>query len=121
MVLMAPAAIYKDRAKEGCSLGIKFDPNYIPDYITAYHHRIGKMYLETTQELPIYATARKYVGPVYIVQGKSDQEVPYQESQEFASIYSNCQLNLLDNENHFFNNHMDLAVSCVIDFFRKHL
>ena len=118
LVLMAPAAIYKDQAQNGNTLGINFDPGNIPEYITAFNHKIGRDYLKTAQDLPIYDMSEKYTGPVCIIQGKKDENVPFSEAESFCKIYKNCHLHLLDDENHFFKINPDKAINIAVDFLK---
>ena len=119
MVLMAPAAVFKDQAIEGNTLGYRFDPHNIPEYVLAYGRKIGRKYLKTAQELPIYETAAQYQGPVCIIQGKKDDLVPLKYSEKYAKIYKNSELHLLDNEVHLFGYDMDLAVNTAVGFLDK--
>ena len=116
LVLMAPAAVFKDQAIEGSTLGYRFNPNDIPEYVSAYGRKIGKMYLKTAQELPIYETAANYQGDVCIIQGKKDDLVPYTYAERYAEIYKNCELHLLDNEVHLFGYDMDNAINIAVGF-----
>lgn len=119
LVLMAPAAVFKDQAIEGNTLGTKFDPKNIPDFVTAYGRKIGRMYLKTAQVLPIFEIAAHYTGPVCIIQGKKDDLVPYHYSEKYSRIYQNSELHLLDNEVHLFGYDMDLAINIAVGFFDK--
>lgn len=119
LVLFAPAAVFKDQAIEGYTLGSQFDPHNIPEYVTAYGRKIGRMYLETAQRLPLYETAAQYGGPVCIIQGKRDDLVPYAYAEKYCDIYKQCELHLLDNEVHLFGYDMDLAINIAVGFFDK--
>lgn len=121
LILMAPAAVFKDQAIEGNTLGAKFDPDNIPEYVMAYGRKIGHMYLKTAQALPIFETAAKYAGPVCIIQGKKDDLVPYHYSEKFYQIYKHSELHLLDNEVHLFGYDMDLAINIAVGFCDKTL
>ena len=51
LVLMAPAAVLKDDALNGTSLGAKFDPNNIPDSIPIFKGlALGKDYIKSAQQ-----------------------------------------------------------------------
>ena len=119
VVLMAPAAVFKDQALEGNILGVPFDPLNIPEYVTVYGRKIGKMYLKSAQDMSIYKVAAKYSGPVCIIQGKKDDLVPYKYAEKYNEIYKNCELHLLDNEVHLFGYDMDLAINIATGFFDK--
>ncbi len=82
-VLLAAAAVLRDDALRGNTMGAMYDPwNFKGDYIELPHSPeagallLGKNYVETAIRLPIYETAANYDGPALIVQGTHDQVVP---------------------------------------------
>lgn len=121
IALFAPAAVFKDQTIEGFALGVPFNPKDIPEYVVAYGRKLGRMYLKTAQELPIFETAVRYQGEVCIIQGKRDDLVPYHYAEMYSELYKNCELHLLDNEVHLFNFDMDLAINIATGFFNRTL
>ena len=77
VVLMAAVVVFKDQALEGNILGVPFDPPNIPEYVTVYGHKIGKMYLKPAQDMSRYMAAAKFNGRVCFIQGKKEDVVPY--------------------------------------------
>ncbi len=116
LVLMAPAVVLEDQAREGTTLGADFDPDHLPDYITVAGHNFGKEYLSSAQKLDIIPTASTYKGPVCIVHGKNDEVVDYAYSQRMHKEYLESVLCLLENENHSFSKKTDEATRLVVDF-----
>lgn len=119
IVLMAPAAVLADEARNGNTLGVQYDPNNIPEYIEVFNHKIGKAYITSAQKLKIYEKAASYKGPVCIIHGKADQIVPYSYGEKYDEIYNNSTLHLLDGENHMFNQNQRLAVKLAVGFLVK--
>lgn len=116
IVLMAPAAVLEDQAKDGTTLGAGFDPNNIPEYIPIFDRHLGREYLKSAQNLNIYQNAAKYKGRVSIIHGYSDEVVPYSYAEKYNTIYKKSELHLLDNENHSFSYNMNYATDMAVDF-----
>lgn len=122
IALMAPAAVLRDDAIRGDLFGAKFNPYNIPEYVEIYdNYRVGRNYIKTAQNLPIYETAAKYKGPVFIIQGTNDVVVPYNYSLRYQKIYPGSQLELLKGYDHGFNQNKNLATKKVADFFISRL
>ncbi len=119
VVLLAPAAVMEDQVNAGMMMGITFDPENIPEYITVYNHKVGREYLATIQTLNIYERASAYKGPVCIIHGKADQVVPYSYSKKYDEIYNKSALHLMEGETHMFNKNQSVAVSTAVDFLIK--
>ncbi|WP_321347776.1 alpha/beta fold hydrolase [uncultured Draconibacterium sp.] len=116
VVLLAPAAVMEDQVSAGMMMGVTFDPENIPEFITVFNHQVGREYLSTILTLNIYPRAAEYKGPVCIIHGKADQVVPYSYGERYDEIYSNSTLHLLDGENHLFNQNQSLAAKIAVDF-----
>ncbi len=108
-VLLAAAAVLRDDALRGNTMGAHYDPwNFQGDYIELPHSPeagallLGKNYVETAIHLPIYETAANYTGPTLIVQGTHDQVVPYTYAERYAEKIPHSELRLIPDENHTF-------------------
>ncbi len=109
-VLLAAAAVLRDDALRGNTMGAIYDPwNFKGDYIELPHSPeagallLGKNYVETAIRLPIYETAANYDGPALIVQGTHDQIVPYTYAERYNEKIRNSELKLIPDETHVFN------------------
>ena len=108
-VLLAAAAVLRDDALRGNTMGAMYDPwNFKGDYIELPHSPeagallLGKNYIETAIRLPIYETAANYDGPALIVQGTHDQIVPYTYAERYNEKIKGSELRLIPDENHVF-------------------
>ncbi len=108
-VLLAAAAVLRDDALRGNTMGAMYDPwNFKGDYIELPHSPeagallLGKNYVETAIRLPIYETAANYNGPTLIVQGTHDQIVPYTYAERYNEKIKGSELKLIPDENHTF-------------------
>ena len=103
LVLMAPAAVLRDDALRGNTMGAIYDPWNVPEYITMPNGlRLGHDYIVIARELPIYEMASRYTGPTFIIHGKADRIVPYTYGERFKHDMKNATIRLIDGENHGF-------------------
>lgn len=127
-VLLAAAAVLRDDALRGNTMGAIYDPwNFKGEYIELPHSpeagalRLGKNYIETAIRLPIYETAASYSGPTLIVQGTHDQIVPYTYAERYNEKIKNSVLRLIPDENHVFSNTSKETAMLVADWLRQEL
>ena len=84
--------------------------------------RLGREYLLTTQQLDIYGTASAYEGPVRILHGTRDRIVPLWCSEKYEETYGdNCELVLVEGENHTITRRRKEVVDSVVQFFSTQL
>ncbi len=119
IVLFAPAAVLKDELSGGTVLGIPFDTENVPEYIEVFNHKVGRNYILEGRDLMIYERASAYTGPACIIQGVADRVVPYAYAEKYHKIYEGSELNLLEGENHGFENDPDKAVKIAVNFLKK--
>lgn len=125
-VLLAAAAVLRDDALRGNTMGAVYDPwNFKGEYIElprspeAGPLLLGKKYVETALRLPIYETAANYGGPALIVQGTHDQIVPYTYAERYNEIIKGSELRLIPDENHVFSNTSKETSLLVADWLRS--
>lgn len=123
VVLMAPAAVLRDDAIRGNTMGAQYDPwNLQGDYVELPRgERLGRGYIETAVNLPIYETARRYTGPVLVIHGTHDRIVPYTYSQRYEEGYKDCQLILIPDEDHSFSRNTAEAALYATDWLAARL
>ncbi len=105
LVLMAPAAVLRDDALRGNTMGATYDPwNMTQDYVQLPFGglKLGRKYIESAITLPIYETALKYTGPVLVIHGTYDRVVPYTYGERFHEGYRHSTLRLIPGEDHSF-------------------
>ena len=119
--LLAPAAVLKEQAIQGNTLGVLFDPKEIPEYILVKEHKLGRNYLRTAQTLPIYETAGRYKGNVCIIQGKNDNIEPPLYSEKYMEVYEDYEFHLLEKEDHSFAVDPEKAVDIMVEFLKRNL
>lgn len=108
LVLLASGGVAPDLMLMGNFFGIKFDPWNMPEFITLPNGlKMGKSYLTTMRDLPIYQTARNYTGPALVLNGTHDSVVPYNYAIRYAEVMPKAELRLLDDEDHGFTKSAD--------------
>ncbi len=84
LIPLSPAAMIPEIARTGELLGIKFDPEHIPDELDAWDGRKLKgNYARVAQTIRVEDYVEKYTKPVLIVHGDRDEAVPYETSVAF--------------------------------------
>lgn len=124
VVLMAPAAVLRDDAIRGNTQGAQYDPwNLQSDYVMLPGRglKLGRKYIETAVNLPIYETAWRYNGPVLVIQGTHDRVVPYTYAERYEQGYKNCKLKLIPDEDHSFKKNTAEAALLATDWLSKQI
>ena len=119
-LLMAPAAVLRDDALRGNTMGATYDPWHCPETVTLpTGHKLGRAYIQTAMQLPVYETASRYEGPVLVIHGMADRIVPYTYGERFAECMPDCSVTLIPGEDHVFSVQLPYAASLVAAWFRK--
>ena len=125
-VLMAPAAVLRDDALRGNTMGARYDPwNFQGDFIElpgspeAGKIKLGKNYVKTAISLPIYETARNYTGPALIIHGSHDSLVPYTYGLRYHDEIKESELKLIDGDNHMFSNSLSETCKYVANWLKN--
>lgn len=124
LVLMAPAAVLRDDALRGNTMGAIYDPwNMKEDYIQLPFGgvKLGRKYIESALTLPIYETALKYTGPVLVMHGTYDRVVPYTYGERYDQGYKNSTLHLIQGEDHDFSQTSTESALYAADWLAKQL
>lgn len=127
-VLMAPAAVLRDDALRGVTMGAMYDPwNIQGDYIElpgppdAVNLFLGKEYILSAMTLPIYETAVRYNGPTLILQGTHDRIVPYTYAERYNDGIAGSQLKLIDGDDHGFSNSLTQTCEFIANWLESEL
>lgn len=124
IVLMAPAAVLRDDAIRGNTMGAQYDPwNLKDDYVELpwSGHKLGRGYIESAVNLPIYETAWRYSGPVLVIHGTHDRIVPYTYAERYEQGYRNSTLKLIPDEDHSFSRNTAEAALYASDWLSRQL
>ena len=122
VVLLAPAAVLRDDAIRGNTMGARYNPLDPPEYVQLFgDKKLGREYIKTAFSLPIYETAQKYIGPACIIHGTGDQVVPYTYGERYHNIWPGSELHILHAADHMFSKEMQKVVDITVDFLVKNL
>lgn len=126
--LLAAAAVLRDDAIRGTTQGANYDPyNLKGDYVELPRRmdgetlKVGKNYIETAMNLPIYETAENYTGPVLILHGTHDRIVPYTYSERYHEKLKNSEIRLVSDEDHTFSKTYKESALLVADWLHSEL
>ncbi len=114
VVLIASGGVAPDLMLMGNFFGIRFDPWNMPEYIELDDgKKLGRNYMETMRDLPIYQAAHKYKGHTLVLNGTHDTVVPYNYAISYAEVMPKAELKLIEGENHGFTNTADSTADSI--------
>ncbi len=127
-VLLAPAAVLRDDALRGNTMGAFYDPwNLQEEYVRlpfspeAGPLLLGRNYIKSAIELPIYETSAKYNGPALIIQGTYDRIVPYTYAERYHREIKHSILKLIPGDDHGFSQTTPQTAQFVADWLKSKL
>ena len=122
VALMAPAAVLRDDAIRGNTMGKQYDPFNPGEYIELWGGlKLGGKYIRTAFNLPIYETAAKYQGSALIIHGTADRVVPYTYGERFHQIWPKSELVIQEYFDHGFSQNIYRITDIVSDYLLKQL
>ena len=117
VVLMAPAAVLRDDAIRGSTMGKSYNPLDPPDFVELWGgKKLGRGYIKTAFSLPIYETAAHYQGPALIIHGNGDRVVPYTYGERFHQQWPASQYVMLEYFDHGFSQNIYRATDIVSQY-----
>ena len=123
-VLMAPAAVLREDAIRGNTMGVMYDPLNPPEYVELFDGRLklGREYIKTAFNLPIFDVAEKYTGDVCLIHGTGDRVVPYSYSEYYHKLYKKSEIHILPGQDHGFGqDNQAQVVKIAVDFLVNHV
>ena len=122
VALMAPAAVLRDDAIRGNTMGRQYDPLDPGEYVELFGGmKLGGKYIRTAFNLPIYETAAEYQGPALIIHGNADRVVPYTYGERFHQIWPKSELVIQEYFDHGFSQNIYRTTDIVSRFLIKQL
>ena len=122
VVLLAPAAVLRDDAIRGSTMGATYDPFNLGEYVELFRGlKLGAEYIRTAFTLPIYETSAKYEGPALIIHGTGDRVVPYTYGERFHQIWPKSKLQIIDRADHGFSKEIEQVATSTAEFLSQAL
>lgn len=122
VALMAPAAVLREDAIRGSTMGKQYNPFDPGEYVELWGGlKLGAKYIRTAFNLPIYETAAKYQGNAIIVHGNADRVVPYTYGERFHQIWPKSQLVIQEYFDHGFSQNIYRSTDIVAEYLIKQL
>lgn len=123
LVLLSAAAVLRDDALRGNTQGTTYDPWHLdkPWYLLVGKLHLGRPYIQTAMNLPIYETTAKYTGPALIMNGMADVVVPYTYAERYKQAMPQAELVIVPGENHTWSENPQYAIKLVSDWLTKRL
>ena len=104
LILRAPAFMIPRCAREGNMLGVRFDPDRIPEaFPTIKGLTLEAGYVRSAQAIHVEEAIDAFPGPVLLLHGEADDVVPLRDVAAAAERYRNCRLELILDETHHFD------------------
>ena len=120
VVLLAPAAVLRDDAIRGNTMGVMYNPLDPPEYVQLFGNlKLGREYIKTAFSLPIYETAAGYHGAACIIHGTGDRVVPYTYGERYHELWKGSELDILDGFDHGFSQNVYRAADLAAKFMMK--
>ena len=120
LILRAPAFMIPTGARAGELLGVKFDPDRIPDSVpTIKDLTLSGNYIRVAQMIHAEDAVDRFSGPVLILHGENDDVVPLRDSEDAANRYRNGSLVVITGENHSFEFHQDQMQAVIREWLQK--
>ncbi len=122
VVLMAPAAVLRDDAIRGSTMGKTYDPLDPPEYVELWGgNKLGGKYIKTAFSLPIYETAAQYKGNALIIHGNADRVVPYTYGLRFHQQWPGSEYILQEFFDHGFSQNIYRTTDIASEFLIRKL
>ncbi len=114
IIPMSPGTVIPEDARRGNVLGVKFDPEHIPDEVCSPDRWVlGGNYFRIAQTVHVEDAIDRYTGPVLLVHGDADETIPVQGSIDAAARYQNAKLVIIPGDTHCYDYHLEEAVEAV--------
>ena len=122
VALMAPAAVLRDDAIRGSTVGKQYDPFDLGEYVELFGKmKLGANYVKTAFTLPIYETAARYQGPALIIHGNGDRVVPYTYGERFHQIWPKSEFVMQEYYDHGFSQNIYRTTDIVAQYLIRQL
>ena len=119
-VILSPASMLPEKAREGQLFRVSFDPCSIPDeaYVSDTEKVTGD-YIRAAQLIDADDAVKRYKKPVLIVHGDEDEAIPVEYSIKLRDKYEHAKLVVIKGDDHCYNSHLDQVLEVIRDFMQS--
>lgn len=122
MVLWYPGFGVTEAVQRGFLLGTFFDPQDLPEAVTAAGYTYGRAFLEEVMSLDVSSACRNYDKPVLILHGDRDFVAPIVFSFAMSDVFPDCTLNVVPGGYHGFWGFQELkALEDMTNFIKENI
>ena len=116
-VLLSPASMVPELARNGQLFKESFDPCKVPEEIyVSDTEKVYGSYLRAAQLIDVGDAVERYKNPVLIVHGTEDEAIPVVYSEKLAGKYVDAELVIVNGDDHCYNHHLDQVTDAIHDF-----
>ncbi len=117
IIPLSPAVMIPEASRQGEVLGVKFDPNNIPDELISAdpnkYWTLNGNYARAAQMIHVEEAFARYTGPVLLVHADTDEVVPFSCSENAARSYHNASLVTIPDDTHCYDNHLEMVLDAI--------
>ena len=117
VILLSPAWMIPENARNGIVLGNHFDLEHIPEKIASESWEVSGDYARTAQTINVEDSIERYKGKVLIVHGDEDPIVPFPYAEKAAELYECAELVPIHGADHCFTGRLDELADIISSFF----
>lgn len=119
LVMLTPAASLKTDAQQGTCMGVKYDPQHIPEMLQIGPNQVGGLYYRMAQTLPIYEVTGQFKGKALAVIGGADGVVHPESIRRYGKCMPDCRVVEKPTLNHGLGGaEHDETLAEIVDFLR---
>ena len=120
LVMLCPATSLKQDALDGTCMGVKYDPNRIPDAVQIGPNLVGGLYYRMAQTLPIYEVTAQFAGEALAFIGGKDMVVHAEDIRKYGDVMPNCTVREWPTLDHGLGGEeQELARQAVVEFLKR--
>ena len=92
LVMLVPAASLKTDAQQGTCMGVKNDPQHIPETVQIGPNEVGGLFYRMAQTLPIYEVTGQFKGKALAVIGGRDGVILPESIRRYGACMPDCRV-----------------------------
>ena len=92
LVMLVPAASLKTDAQQGTCMGVKYDPQHIPETVQIGPNEVGGLFYRMAQTLPIYEVTGQFKGKALAVIGGRDGVILPESIRRYGACMPDCRV-----------------------------